>query len=287
MLYTLFGTDIEKNRARSRALIATLQEKRPDASLYRLHLENWSADMFAELTQSIGLFSTKYIVLLDNLLTGSSEKKYDESETPAEIIIPKLADLKTSDHIWIIVEDAMLGKSTGKELGVKETKLLAEIHDELKKHSDKLESHDVKVTISPSAFGAKSGSGFGGGNFGGAKRGQGGVTSFTFTDAFFDKNPLQAINALTELANQEIAAEEIHGALWWQTKVMFQILKKETKSLSPYVVTKSSRFLKKWSETELRNLSNEMIESYHQAHLGKLNLEGALQRMALATGATA
>ena len=159
--------------------------------------------------------------------------------------------------------------------------MLAEIHDELKKHSDKLETHDVKVTISPASFGAKTG----GNGFGGAaKRGQGGVTSFTFTDAFFDKNPLQAINALTELANQEIAAEEIHGALWWQTKVMFQILKKETKSLSPYVVTKSSRFLKKWSETELRNLSNEMIESYHQAHLGKINLDDALQRMALATG---
>lgn len=273
MLYTLFGTDMEKTRARSRALIATLQEKRPDASMYRLHLENWSKDMFAELTQSIGLFSSKYIILLDNLLTGSSERKYDESEDPAEMIMSQLANLKTSDHVWIIVEDALFGKSTGKELGVRESKSLAEIQAELKKHSDKLETHDLRVTVSPSAFGAKTGFSRGGN--------KGGITSFAFTDAFFDKNIIQAMNALTELSKQEVAAEEIHGALWWQTKVMFQILKRETKSLSPYVVTKSARFLKKWSETELRALSNEMVETYHRAHLGKLDLADGLQRMVL------
>jgi DNA polymerase III delta subunit len=269
MLYTLYGTDIEKNRARSRALTAGLQEKRPDASLYRLHLENWSRDMFAELTQSIGLFSTKYIIVLDNLLTGSSEKKYEEGEEPVQMILEALPTLKRSDHIWIIVEDALFGKSTGKELGVKESKLLSEIESALKKHSDKIETHDARVKVTPASFGAKRNAGIG-------------TNSFTFTDAFFDKNPVQALNALTALANQETAAEEIHGALWWQTKVLFQALRKDTKSLSPFVVSKCSRFLKKWSDAELKNLSNSMVEIYHQAHLGRLDLGGALAKLTLA-----
>lgn len=267
MLYTLYGTDVEKNRARSRALTASLQEKRPDASLYRLHLENWSRDMFAELTQSIGLFSTKYIIVLDNLLTGSSEKKYEEGEDPREMILEALSNLKTSDHVWIIIEDALFGKSTGKELGVKESKLLGEIESALKKHSDKIEIHDARARVTPASFGAK----------GGGK----GANSFAFTDAFFDKNPVQALNALTALANQETAAEEIHGALWWQTKVLFQALRKDTKSLSPFVLSKCSRFLKKWNEKELKVLSNEMVEVYHQAHLGKLGLDEGLQMLVL------
>jgi hypothetical protein len=273
MLYTLFGTDIEKNRDRSRALIATLQEKRPDASQYRLHLENWSTDMFAELTQSIGLFSTKYIILLDNLLTGSSERKYEESDEPSKIILSRLEDLRKSDHIWIIVEDALFGKSTGKELGVREGKALAEIEAGLKKHSDKFEPHDLRAMVSPSSFGAS-----GGGREGGKPAA---LTSFVFTDAFFDRNPMQAINALTQLSNQEMAAEEIHGALWWQTKAVFQVLKKDTKNLSPFVVSKSSRFLKKWTETELRMLSDQMIEAYHKAHLGKMGLDDALLQLTL------
>ncbi len=276
MLYTLYGTDIEKNRSRSRSLTKTLQEKRPDASLYRLHLENWSGDMFAELSQSIGLFSAKYIIVLDNLLTGSSEKKYEEGESPLSVILKALPNMKTSDHVWIIVEDALFGKSTGKELGVKDGALLAEIESELKKHSDKIETHDAKQKISPQDFGSR--------RFGGRSSAGGGksaVNSFAFTDAFFDRDPIRAINALTSLADQETAAEEIHGALWWQTKAMFQVIRKEAKGLSPFVVSKCSAFLKKWSDKEMKALSNEMVEAYHQAHLGKLGLEEALQVLVL------
>ncbi len=276
MLYTLFGTDIEKNRARSRALAASLQEKRPDASQYRLHLENWSRDMFAELTQSIGLFSSKYIIVLDNLLTGSSEKKYEDGESPDEMIMEALPMLKSSDHVWIIIEDAMFGKSSGKELGVKEGKALADIEAALKKHSDKIETHDARPRVTPESFGAKGmGSSGKGGRFGG------GVSSFTFTDAFFDKDPVAALNALTELTDRDTAAEEIHGALWWQAKVMFQVMRSDTKSLSPFVVSKSTKFLKKWNAQELKALSNEMVETYHQAHAGKLGLREGLEKLVL------
>ncbi len=264
MLYTLIGTDIEKVRARGHALVEALKEKRPDASSFRLHLENWSNDKFKELTGSIGLFSSKYIIFLDNLLTGLPEKKYEEKENPAEIILENLKELKGSDHVWIIVEDALFGKSSGKDIGVRAGKDLDKIIDELKKHSDKIEEHDVRKA-------ATTKKGWGSGE----------VNSFTFTDAFFDKDKVRALNALTALEDMETAAEEIHGALWWQTKVMFQILKNDTKGLSPFVVGKSQKFLKKWGEKDLKVLSDAMVENYHQGHLGKVEIGDGLAKMVL------
>lgn len=263
MLYTLVGTDIEKVRERSRALSDALKTKRPDAAFFRLHLENWSNDKFKELNDSIGLFSSKYIILLDNLLTGLPEKKYEEKENPQEIILEHLPVLKSSDHVWIIVEDALFGKSTGKDIGVRASKDLDQMMKELKKHSDKIEEHDLRKAPIKKSWGG------------------GEVNSFTFTDAFFDKDKVRALNALTALEQDDTAAEEIHGALWWQTKVMFQVAKKETKGLSPFVVGKCERFLRKWNQKELQTLSNLMVENYHQGHLGKVEIGDGLAKMVL------
>ncbi len=278
MLYTIIGTDIDKVRARSRSLTSALQEKRPDASSFRLHHENFSPDRFTELLGSIGLFSSKYIVTLDNLLTGDAAKKEAASDdegssggdkgTPGSLIRENLDALKKSDHVWVIVEDALFGQSTGKELGVKQTKELADMRKELEKFSDKIETHEKGGRAASRGWGGKSG-----------KPGQ--VTSFAFTDAFFDKNTIQSLKALSDLEAAETAPEEIHGALWWQTKALCQVAAGEDKKLSPFVAGKSKRFLRKWNAEDLQRLSNNMIDSYHLAHLGKTDLKDELMRMVL------
>lgn len=279
MLYTFFGSDIEKIRARSRALVDVLREKRSEASYFRIHQENWNQNQFTELTQSQGLFSSKYIVLLDNLLTGEpSQKETKDNPVSIDVILENLETLKKSEHIWIIVEDAQLGKSAGKELGIRDTKALGEIHTSLKKHSDKIEEYDHKINTTPSSrstgtFRGGSNSGFGAGN----KE----VNSFTFTDAFFEKRTVDALNALTVLDMNNTAPEEVHGALWWQTKSLMQIIGGSTKSLSPYVVQKGERFMKRWKKDEMAELTNEMIESYHESHLGKKDLKDELVKMTL------
>lgn len=300
MLYTLYGTDIEKVRSRSRDLMAALQEKRPDASLFRLHLENWNNGKFTELLGSVGLFSNKYIVVLDNILTGSAEKKggsnTDASSNDAttdladnsgadngsasDIVLDHLADLKKSDHVWIIIEDSLFGASSGKELGVKANKDLVAIKSALEKNSDKLEVHDVKFTSANNGNGG-SRSKFGGAGSGAyssyAKKAE--ITSFTFTDSFFNKDKTAALNALSKLKAMETAAEEIHGALWWQTKVVFQVFKKSAKDVSPFAAQKSARFLQKWTEKELLALSDKVVEIYHEAHLGKDDLGNLLSKL--------
>lgn len=268
MLYTFYGTDTDKIRLRSKALVQALQEKRPDASFFRLHHENYEHGKLTELLGSIGLFSNKYIVSVDNILTGVSERKF-EDKSPAEMILEQLPQLKTSPHIWIIVEDSLFGLSSGKELGVKQSKEIEEIKKVLEKHSDKIEIHDVdnikfsKATVSK--YSPKSTE----------------VNSFTFTDAFFEKDALRAIAALHQLFAEDIAAEEIHGALWWQTKVLMQIQRKSTKSLTPFMLQKANRFMKNWNDDQLISLTNLIISSYHQAHLGKTELKDQMMKMTL------
>lgn len=293
MLYTLLGTDIEKIRARSKSLIDTLQERRPDASFFRLHLENWSNGQFNELTNSQGLFSAKYIILLDNILTGANERAekkestssmseedvsygISDSSKPADILIANLEALKKSDHIWIIVEDAMFGSSSGKELGVKQSKEITDFKKSLERYSDKIELHDKRPADAQMNNRASFKSG--------SKWGSGELTSFAFTDAFFERDTMKALSTLTLLEKQNTAPEEIHGALWWQTKILFQIDAGDTKKLSPFVVSKSTRFIKKWKSEEIKNLSNRIIESYHLAHLGKCDLAGELMKMTLGLG---
>lgn len=314
MLYSFFGSDIEKVRTRSRALIEALRNKRADAGFFRIHAQNWSHDQFTELTKSIGLFSTKYIVVLDNILTGESVQRTRASKTesdrefaganadtgarvnadedsdsdtnetysstsrasqsPATVICEALPFLKSSEHIWIIVEDAQLGKSSGKDIGVKDTATLKEIVSLLKTHSDKIEEYEAST---PSFLSSGPGGKKGVKSTGSTSNQE--ITSFVFTDAFFEKRIPDAVNALTLLDMQQVAPEEIHGALWWQLKVLFHILHKDTASLSPYAVQKSTRMLKLWNTSELEQISHQMIQIYHEAHAGKTPLSDALLRL--------
>lgn len=289
MLYTIIGTDIEKVRSRSRGLVSALQEKRPDASFFRLHGENISNDKLVELLGSVGLFSNKYIVLIDNILTGQAngsglsatgdiggdagghndtdadfstagKKTESADKSPKDLILNNLDRLKASEHVWIIVEDSLFGLSSGKELGVRDTKSLEEIKKKLEKFSDKIEEHDIKSKKIERNFE---------------------INSFAFTDAFFNKDLKRALEALKLLKDQEVPAEEIHGALWWQVKSLFQIKGGEDKKMSPFVVSKGKKVLNKWSDKELIKLSDKVVEIYHDAHLGKTSLDDELMRLVL------
>lgn len=118
MLYTFFGDNIEKIRERSNALVDALKEKRKDASFFRLHHENFEEGKLTELLTSQGLFSSKYIVSIDNILTGISERKIETTggKSPADLVIEQISEIKKSPHVWIIVEDSLFGQSDRKSV---------------------------------------------------------------------------------------------------------------------------------------------------------------------------
>ncbi len=282
MLYVFLGTDIQTIRGKSGSLIDTLKSKRPDASFFRLHADSFSIEQLNAFTDSIGLFSSKYIVLLDNILTGTKEEKTKENDEKTEYLIEMLPQLKSSEHIWIIVEDAGLGLSSGKELTEKQKERLDEIHHTLKKHADKTEVHDVKMSVGGRG---QAGAGFGNSfvTKGGIARSQP-INSFAFTDALCNKNKKAAILALDTLRRNGVAAEEVHGALWWQVKVLVQVLRKSTKGVSPFVIRKSQDALRLFSEKEIYSLADTVVDMYHKAHAGECNLYDEMERVVMRVG---
>jgi DNA polymerase III delta subunit len=99
MLYVIHGKDTPKARSKLTELLNTLQSKRPDASLFRLSSENWNDKQLNELLGSTGLFSPKYIVVLDGLLNNPNS---------SDIVSTAIAEMAASEHVCIIIEEKIL-----------------------------------------------------------------------------------------------------------------------------------------------------------------------------------
>lgn len=95
MLYFLYGSDKDKARQKAADLVAALQKKKPDASFFKLTLENWSEGSFEEYIGGQGLFENKYIVLADGLM---------EDKPTKEFISKRLKDLHESQNVFIFRE---------------------------------------------------------------------------------------------------------------------------------------------------------------------------------------
>jgi len=111
--------------------------------------------------------------------------------------------------------------------------------------------------------------------------------TFAFTDAFARRDFLSALKSFEELRKQEIAAEEIHGTLWWQMKSIK--LSADSASavgagLSPFVFKKSKEASAKWKPAELTNVLEELFEMYHRAHRGQIDFYTGLEQAVLKWG---
>lgn len=95
MLYFLYGTDTDKARAKARDIIYSAQKKKPDAELFTLDADSWSAARFEELVSSQGLFERKYIVFVNRLLENKEIK---------EIVLEALPRVAASENFFIFVE---------------------------------------------------------------------------------------------------------------------------------------------------------------------------------------
>lgn len=101
MLYVLHGTDTTKMRAKAHALIDSLHKKRPDAEVFRMEAETFSLATLKELIGSQGLFSTKYIVMLDRVC--------ERADTKAEVF-SCVEELAQAEHIFFVIEQVIDAK---------------------------------------------------------------------------------------------------------------------------------------------------------------------------------
>ena len=98
MIYLFYGQDIDQARRKANGVVESLLKKRPDASLFRLDSDTWQDSAFDEYVGGQGLFSQKYIVVLDRLFEKKELKEY---------VVERLKILKASDNIFIILENSL------------------------------------------------------------------------------------------------------------------------------------------------------------------------------------
>src|SRR3989344_5543768 len=75
MLYLLHGTNQDEARRKGNELLESLQKKKPDAAVFKLDAEKWSAAFFEELIGGQGLFERKYIVYVGGVFENKDIKE--------------------------------------------------------------------------------------------------------------------------------------------------------------------------------------------------------------------
>lgn len=99
---------------------------------------------------------------------------------------------------------------------------------------------------------------------------------FALTDALIKKDKKNAWIVFQKIISQDISAEEIHGALWWQWKTLSLVSSKEKnlakKTISPYVYSKSENSLKFFSEKEIQFGVSHLMHMLQESRRGKRNL---------------
>lgn len=235
MLYFIHGTDTQKARKKTRALVDSLLKREPDASHFRLDDETLTSDTLAEYLGGQGLFAGKILVVLDRVF---------RSDEGTELVLERVKDIADSDNIFVLLEG----------------KLDAKTKKRLEKHAKKSQSFNLQPTTSnlkPD------------------------FNIFSLTDALGNRDSKRAWVLYQEALRAGSRPEEIHGMLFWQTKAMLLVAQKSTTGLKPFVVKKATGFLRKWTDDELQKLSSALVAVYHDARLGKFDLEIGLERLVL------
>lgn len=108
--------------------------------------------------------------------------------------------------------------------------------------------------------------------------------SFLLADALGDKNK-QNLWVLYRMAiNEGLSPEELHGTLFWQAKTLRAVTlakSAEEAGLKPFAWSKAKRYVSKWNESELRNLTNNLVSIYHDSRRGEHEMETALEKFIL------
>ena len=192
--------------------------------------------------------------LLDELLSSQGlflskyivvlDKICDNKEI-SSVVLNNLKNFKESDHAWIIVEE----KFSATDL-------------------KRIEKQAYKIFDFNNAVEEKKQK----------------INAFDFAEQFASKNKAGTWKEFQKLRQAELVGEEIHGVLWWQMKALF--LAKNSKNagetgLTPYSYQKAQRLSSGFDAKELSKLLDRLVEMYHEAHRGNVDLLIALEQEVL------
>ncbi|MCW9054917.1 MAG: hypothetical protein OQJ98_03005 [Candidatus Pacebacteria bacterium] len=108
--------------------------------------------------------------------------------------------------------------------------------------------------------------------------------TFALADALGGRDRKGLWTLYQRAKRENIADEELHGLLFWQVKSMLlasQCGSAKEAGLNPFVFQKATRFLKNYTEPELRALSSKLVALSHDARRGIHDFDVALERFIL------
>lgn len=163
-----------------------------------------------------------------------------------ETIVDNLKEMKESENVFIFIEEELDKITLGK----------------FEKKAEKVQEFEPDVP----------------------KETEGKFKIFSLTKALGRRDKKQLWILYSQAKRAGVSDEEIHGILFWQIKAM--LLASKTKSakeagLNPFVYSKSSGFLKNFSENEVQKISSDLVTIYHEARRGRYELFSALEKFVL------
>ncbi len=239
MIWTFVGERKEIRKDQDK-LLAVLHKKQPDAEVIRMEEGVFNPTFLDEIISSQGLFSPKYILIIENP---------NLKDANDEMILDKLADMKASEHAFIVYVE----------------KLLADPKKKFQKHSFEYKEYSPSLSS------------------GVAKK----ENSFEMADRIGERDVVGLWQLFAKKITDEVSPEEIHGMFVWQIKGILLALKTNTAAeagMNEYPYTKAKRYAKNFTGQELEQFLFELIQMYDRAHSGKADLKVELERWVLALG---
>lgn len=171
-----------------------------------------------------------------------------------------LIDTPSSDALFKDEVEASLQlfKESTNIFVVVETSLLAPAKKVFAKYTDSMEE---VTSVTPERFNA-----------------------FSMADSLSSKDKKTLWLQLQDAKRDGLSAEEIIGTLWWQLKTLR--LAKLTSSaeeagMKDFPYNKAKRALHNFKDGELESLSKSLLGLYHDGHLGKRDIDLALEKWTL------
>jgi DNA polymerase III delta subunit len=250
MIYFLYGDNSEESRRavnkKASAIAAELMKKKPDASLFTLNDENWNEAAIDEYTASQGLFEKKYIVLMKDILSGTTPEKKERKET----FLDKIELFSESPNIFIMAESGIDKASLKK----------------IEKKAEKVQE------IKGSAVGST-------GKIATERR-VGNFKIFDLADALGERDKKKLWMLYRQAVDVGKVSEEIHGIFFWQVKSMILASRStsaELAGLKPFVYGKAKRYAENFTAGELSHILERLVSIYHDAHRGLTDFETAME----------
>ena len=102
------------------------------------------------------------------------------------------------------------------------------------------------------------------------------MSVFTLANAFLMRDKKQAWTLFTTFLNQGVAAEELHGILLWQCKMMLRVMSgggAKDVGMKPFVYKKTKRGTAQWKHEEVENTYFSLVAAAHgddRQYLGEI-----------------